>query len=192
MIIYKYFDIIRPTGDFMAKQMIASCNPLYGFKYTAQEQYPECSIFEHDVNQTIDLGCGEANGHFVREKIITDGKISLHKKNPYSPKVIWQNVLVTLENGVSISVDISDATFMIDIIKFGDKRKNEIHVVKEDKDSLQTILNYLYHRQPITNLSSVSFKAPSVLVLETAAKGETKSETFDFGTGKTIKKRKKH
>lgn len=174
----------------MAKQIIANCDPLHGFKYDIQERYPDCSIFEHDVNQTVDLGCGEYNDNLVREKIITDGKISLHRKNPYQPNIVWQNVFVTLENGTSISIDISDATFMVDVIRFGEKRENEIHVVEEDKDSLQTILNYLYHRQPIANLSTVYFKTPSILVLESAINGTIKEETLDFSNGKTKEKRK--
>lgn len=174
----------------MAKQIIANCDPLYGFKYDIQDRYPDCSIFEHDVNQTVDLGCGEYNGNLVREKIITDGKISLHRKNPYRPNIIWQNVFVTLESGTSISIDISDATFMVDVIRFGEKKENEIHVVEEDKDSLQTILNYLYHRHPIANLSTISFKTPSILVLESAINGTIKEEVLDFSNGKTKEKRK--
>lgn len=172
----------------MAKQIIANCDPLYGFKYDIQDRYPDCSIFEHDVNQTVDLGCGEYNGNLVREKIITDGKISLHRKNPYRPNIIWQNVFVTLENGTSISIDISDATFMVDVIRFGEKKENEIHVVEEDKDSLQTILNYLYHRQPMANLSTVTFKNPSILILESAINGAITEEILDFSNRKTKKK----
>lgn len=174
----------------MAIQAIANCDPLSDFKKDSIDKYVTCSFFEHDVNQTIDLGVGEYKGNLVREKIITDGKISLHKRNPYNPTVIWQNVLVTLENGLSISIDISDATFMVDVIRFGEKEENEIHVIEEDKESLQTILNFLYHQQPITNLSSISFKSPSILVLESNIKGETKSETFDFKAG--CCKTKKH
>lgn len=176
----------------MAKQIIATCDPLYGFKYNTQEKYPDCSIFEHDVNQTIDLGCGEFKGNLVREKIITDGQISLHRKNPYNPNIVWQNVFVTLDNGTSISIDISGATFMVDVIRFGEKKEHEIHVVEEDKDSLQTILNFLYHRQPIANLSTITFKTPSILVLESAVNGTTKTEEIDFSTGKTKSKRKRY
>lgn len=167
----------------MAKQIIATCDPLKGFKEDAYSKYNTCSFFEHNVNGTIDIGIGEYKDNLVREKIITDGKVSLHRKNPYQPSVIWQNVFITLENGLSISIDISDATFMVDVIRFGEKKEHEIHVVEEDKDSLQTILNFLYHQQPLEQLSSISFKSPSILVLESTLKGETKQETLDFSTG---------
>ena len=167
----------------MAKQIITAYDPLKGFKENAFRSYNNCSFFEHDVNSTIDIGIGEYKGNLVREKIITDGKISLHKKNPYQPNIIWQNVLVTLENGLSISIDISDATFMVDVIRFGEKKENEIHVVEEDRDRLQTILDFLYHQQQLPQLSSISFKTPSILVLESTLKGETKKEVLDFGTG---------
>ena len=175
----------------MAKQIIASCDPLRSFKEDAFTRYSNCSFFEHDVNGIIDIGIGEYKGNLVREKIITDGKISLHKKNPYSPNVIWQNVFVTLENGLSISIDISDATFMVDVIRFGEKKENEIHIVNEDKDSLQTILNFLYHQQQLPQLSAISFKSPSILVLESTIKGETKQETLNFSTGYSKQKKKR-
>ena len=177
----------------MAKQIITTYDSLKGFKENAFRSYHNCSFFEHNVNGTIDIGIGEYNGNIVREKIITDGKISLHRKNPYHPKVIWQNILVTLKNGISISIDISDATFMVDVIRFGEKKENEIHVVEDDKDRLQTILDFLYHQQQLPQLNSISFKTPSILVLESTINGEPKQETLDFGTGysKTKNRRKR-
>ena len=64
----------------MAKQIIASCDPLRSFKEDAFTRYSNCSVFEYDVNGIIDIGIVEYKGNLVREKIITDGKISLHKK----------------------------------------------------------------------------------------------------------------
>ncbi len=175
----------------MAKQIVLNQDPLKNFKENAFSRYRTCSFFEHNVNQSIDIGIGESNGHLVREKIITDGRISLHRKNQYSPLVVWQNVLVSLENGLSINIDIRDATFMVDIISFGDKKEHEIHIIEEDRASLQTILNFLYHQQPIEQLSTISFKSPSILILESTLKGNIKQEILDLNTGKSKVKHNK-
>jgi len=177
----------------MKKQIIVNCDPLRDFKEQSIKRYKNCSFFEHNVNQIIDIGEGQYDDLIVREHIITDGKISLQRKNPYHPNIIWQNTLVQLDNGLSISINISDATFMINIIHFGKKTENEIHIVQDDKEALQKILNFLYHQCPLTGLSSIYFKSASALVLETAINGTTKQETLDFNTGysKTNKKQKR-
>lgn len=174
----------------MAKQIITPFDKLKEFKENAYTSYHNCSFFEHDVNSTINLNCGEYQNNLVKEKIITDGTISLQRKNNYKPGIVWQNVFVTLENGTSISIDITGATFMINIINFGNDREHEIHIVREDKESLQTILNYLYHQQPITGLSSISFKSPTSLVLESTLNNKLEQETLDFNTGVSKVKRK--
>ena len=176
----------------MTKQIISGYDPLISFKNNASTHYNNCSFFEHDVNGRIDVGIGKYNNKLVCEKIITDGNISLHKRNPYNPTIICQNVLITLKNGLSISIDITDATFMINIVTIGNKKEHEIHTTKEDETTLKTILNFLYNHQQLPQSNTIYFKSPSILVLEENIKGRVKQEILDLHTGysKTKYKRK--
>lgn len=174
----------------MGKQVIASCDHLYILKKELEVVHPEYSIFEHDINRETDLGIGTYNGQLVKEKILTDGKISLQRRNSYSPSIIFQNVLVTLQNGLSICIEITDATFMVDIIKFGNKKEIGIHLVQEDKESINRVIAFLNKMAPQIDCSSISFKSPSILVLESNIDGKFKHEELDFQTGKNYSKKK--
>ena len=191
MITTNFFDIIIPTGDFMIKNIVATSDPLYAYKSNIYERFKNCSFFEHDVNQITDIGVGEYNGFFVREKFITDGKISLQRKNIYAPKLVWQNSLITLENGTSISVNISEASFMVDIIQFGTQRVNEIHVAQENEAELQKIIDLLYGSKMLTTESSICFTSPTRLVLESVVNGKRVQENLDFETGVVKSKQKR-
>lgn len=171
-------------------QVIASCDPLRDFKERAQMKYPNCAFFESDFHQSFDIGAGYSKGSTILEGVITDGNISLQKKNPYSPVVIFQNNLLTLENGTSISITIEGGSFMVNVIRCDDETQYDIHVEKEEPVLLQRILDIIYSRQiHPSSTSSIAFTSPSILTLESLIRKKPIKETFDFKKG--IQKRYK-
>lgn len=173
------------------KQFFSSIDPLKSFKEEAKSKFPNCSFFNHEVNSSIDIGSGMYEGKTITESIITDGKISLQKKNFEKPVVIWANHLLTLENGTSISISIEDATFMIDIIKCLSQEQVDVHIPTEDKETLQKILNFFYGKQlGLYNTNSITFTSPTILVLESLVNGKRKQETINFASGSSSYQKK--
>lgn len=172
------------------KQVFSKHDPLRAFKEKANKKFPNCAFFTSPVNSTIDIGSGYIGENAVTESIITDGSISLQKKNFSKPLVIWENHLLTLENGTSISIEIENASFMIHVVNYLGQTQVDIHVSEEEKALLQNILDFFYRKRTSRYAaSSVTFTSPSILVLESLVKGEVKQETFDFSSGDIKEKR---
>lgn len=178
------------------RQVFASADPLKKFKEEKAKQFHNCAFFNHKINgKEMDISRGFEGEIPIDESIITDGEISLQKKNLYSPSIIWQEHFITLENGTSICITIERATFMIVITNRLGEKQVDIHVTEEDKNALTNILNFFYGNRPsLFQTSSIRFTSPTVLTLQNIVKGNIKIQTFDFSIGKEKEKyyHKKH
>lgn len=178
------------------RQIFAECDPLKLFKKDARKKYPNCAFFNHEINgKLVDINRGFDGDVPIDETIITDGEISLQKKNFYSPSIVWKEHLITLENGTSICITIERATFMIVITNRLGEKQVDIHVAEEDRTTLTNILNFFYGKQSgLFQTSSIRFTSPTVLTLQNVVRGNIKIQTFDFSSGKETEKqyRKKH
>lgn len=175
------------------KQVFLNVDPMKDFKEKKQSSFPNCAFYTSPINSSIDIGSGFYNGGMITESVITDGTISLQKKNLSKPLIIWENHLLTLENGTSISIEISKATFMIDIAKYLGQEQIDIHIEKDDKELLESILNYFYGKQlGLFETSSITFTSPTILVLESIVNGKKAQETIDFNSGIAQYRKKPH
>lgn len=179
------------------KQIFIKEDPLRLFKEKAQRRFPNCAFYTHSVNGSIDVATGSLDEMPATESVITDGKISLQRKNHYSPSIVWENHFLTLDNGTSISIEIQDASFMISVTKYLGQEQVEIHVEKEDRDTIQKILDFFYKKQiGLYNTNSITFNSPTILKLESIVDGRQSQEIIDFNTGSSqyrkVKKGRKH
>lgn len=175
------------------KQMFVRHDSLREFKESAQKTFPNCAFYSDKANGVVNIGAGFLNGNSVTERIVTDGTISLQRKNQDSPHIVWENHLYTLENGTSISIEIEKASFMIDVVSYLGQEQVDIHVEQEDKNFLQRILNYFYERQVgLYDTHSITFTSPTILLLESIVDGKRKTETLDFASSSTTTSKKYH
>lgn len=178
------------------RQIFIEGDPLKLFKINAQKKHPNCAFFNHEFNgKEMDINRGFCGNIPIDEAIITDGEISLQKKNFYSPSIIWQEHFITLENGTSICIKIEHATFMIVITNRLGEKQVDIHVAEEDRETLTNILNFFYGgRSGLFQTSSIRFTSPTILTLQNIVRGNIKMQTFDFSVGKEKEKfyHKKH
>lgn len=168
------------------KQIFTQCDSLKLIKENAKKQHPNCAFYTHEINgREIDINTGFIGEEEIREAIITDGKISLQRKNHYSPRVVWENHLVTLNNGFSISITIEEATFMIVVTNRSGDKQVDMHIPNPDRKTIQDIIRFFYGgKQSLFEASSIRFTSPTMLILESATNGTVKQETFDFSLGK--------
>ncbi len=178
------------------RQIFAKGDSLRLFKQDKQTKFPNCAFYQHDINnQEIDISSGFEGNIPINESIITDGEISLQKKNLYSPSIVWEEHLLTLENGTSISITLDKASFMIAVTKRLGEQQIDIHVTEESRDLLTKILNFFYGKQSgLFQTSSIYFTSPTILILENIINGKKKQQTFDFSTSSTKEyyKQKRH
>lgn len=179
----------------MKRQVFTSTDYLKGFKESKVKKFQDCAFFNHEINdKPIDIGLGYFNESIIKESIVTDGTISLQRKNLYSPSIIWQEHFITLENGTSISIEIKNATFMLVITNYLGEKQVDIHVTEESRTLLQNILDFFYGKQTGKfETSSISFTSPTVIMLESIVNGQKHLEAIDLDEGRTqYKKRKPH
>ncbi len=170
-------------------QIFVKQDPLYQFKLKYSSQFANCAFFESPVNRSIDIGAGNYGLQSVTEKIITNGHLSLKELNPYTPRIIWQNQLLTLENGNSLSIELTDATFMIDIITKAQESQINIHVEEEDEELLRDIIHFFYGKcNGLFKTESIAFVSPTLLLLESKKK---KKESIQLSLFQNSFKQKK-
>ena len=145
-------------------QIYSVTDPLCQYKLMLNQIY-NCTFFEHDTNGTIDIGCGLQQLDMYHEKIITDGTILLNNKNSYKPKMIWNNELITLDKGLSISINISNSTYFVNIISKNNETLYEIHLLNETQEQIHDIINYLYNDRYGYDTNSISLIYPDTAKL---------------------------
>ncbi len=199
MQIFFICDIINRIGDFdmINKQIFIREDPLKLFKEKVQTRFPNCAFYNHPVNGNVDVATGSLEGVSATEAVITDGTISLQRKNHYSPSIVWKNHFLTLDDGTSVSIEIQNASFMISVTKYLGQSQVDIHVEKEDRDTIQRILNFFYQKQlGLYNTNSITFNSPTILKLESIVDGKQSQELIDFNLGSSqyrkVKKGRRH
>lgn len=172
-------------------QIFSRCDELWYFKVAKEASY-KCLFFEHPVNKIVDVATGSLDDVIYEESIITDGNIELNRKNLYSPKVVWQNQLLTLNDGISIPIKISNATFFVTKIQVNDIVGYDIHTEVESEELLNKIINFIYNdKKELFDTESISLKYPYYIRLEKNKNGIKTTEYTDLAPDKKIKKRKK-
>lgn len=175
-------------------QVFSSFDPLLNFKLNVTDVYDCIFLQNENINGQINIGTGTKDNIIVEEKIITDGYISLDKKNPNTPLIVWKNNLIRLDNGLSISINISNATYLINRIRYGNEEVFEITLQNENEELMQRIIEYIYNNQ-LRNFTpnSIALYHPSTIALENYVSGKPIKEVMDFKTGKekTFKKSRK-
>lgn len=167
-------------------QYFSNYDRLRDFKIDSVHKYGSCSFFEHNINTTSSANNGTFNGLPISERILTDGNISLEKINREPSYVIWENHLLTLEDGRNIELTIEGATFMVASITYGEEVHHEIHTIHEDKSLLERILHLIYEQNGISlETNSITFKIPCAVHLENIIKGKKQKEVLNLETGKT-------
>jgi hypothetical protein len=167
-------------------QCFSPYDKLVDFKVNSVNKYYNCSFFEHKVNATTSLNFGKHNDKTVSERIITDGNISLENISKDPAMVIWENHILPLEDGKSIDITIDRATFMVVSITYGNNVHHEIHVEHEDEGLLRHILHLIYKENGNSEkTSSITFKNPAIILLETIVNKNKTRETLNLKNGKT-------
>lgn len=170
-------------------QYFSNYDKLRDFKIATLQQYANCSFFEHDINAVSSVSNGFFEDKPITERIITDGNISLEKHNKSSSYLIWENHLLTLENGNSIEFRIDGASFMVVSIKYGDEVHHEIHSIEENRELLERILHLIYNQKGSSaRTSSITFKTPSIISLENIVNKQRRKEIINLKTGNSKKK----
>lgn len=166
-------------------QYFSNYDRLRDFKMEATQRYTNCSFFEHEINAVSSINNGIFNNLPISERVLTDGKISLDKINRGNSYVIWENHLLTLEDGRSIEIKIEGATFMVASIMYGEEVHHEIHTNQEDNLLLEKILDLVYKQNGSSiETSSVTFKTPCIVSFENIIKGKKGKEELNLITGK--------
>lgn len=166
-------------------QIFSIYDRLKDFKVEALNKYHDCAFFEGPVNGQFDIGTGLNNNCSFSEQIITDGQITLCKKNNYLPNIIYQNALIKLKSGLSIEAEISDASFFVNITRCenGNKEVN-VHVEKEDSKTLTRILELIYQQKPtFKNTSSIKAVSGGIIIIEKQLNSKYTKEKLDLKKG---------
>lgn len=171
-------------------QIFSRFDELNYFK-TEKESAYKCLFFEHPINRTFDVATGSLDGTIYEETIITDGTIELNGKNFYSPNVVWNNELITLNDGISISIKVNNATFFVTKIKVGDVVGYDIHTEKESEELLNKIINYIYNNEKhLFDTESIALKYPYYIKLEKNIDGISSYEYTDLAPDNKCKKKR--
>lgn len=163
------------------KQVFSNVDPIKDWKQKMQTKYPNCAFYNHEVNSRFDIGSGYQDEQLVTESIITDGTISIQRKNFIRPTIVWANHVITLDNGTCITIEVSNATYMVDIIKKNGETQYDIHSVENDQKLLTRILDLLFETHAGSSItSSITFTSPSILLLQAMTRGQRSNTRIDL------------
>lgn len=168
-------------------QVFSSLDELKYFKEVKQGAY-RCLFFKHPINRTFDICEGELDGVTYEESIITDGDITLGKMNYHRPIIIWQNKVLTLDEGLSIAITLENATFFINKIKINDMVGYDIHTEYESEELLTKIIEYIYKgKTDFFDTSSISLEYPYTVKIEKSKDGNKTINYIDYSPSKKKK-----
>ncbi len=166
-------------------QIYSSTDPLNQYKIMLNQIY-NCTFYEHNTNSTFDIGLGMKGLDIYHEKIITDGIITLNNKNNYKPYMIWNNELIALDNGFSVSINISDSTYYINMISKNNETLYEIHLLNESKEKIREIIKYIYYNRYGYDTNSITLRYPDIVKIVSHV-GDEKYEGSYFYSNKKQK-----
>ena len=166
-------------------QFYSPLDPLSSYKTEKSEQYRNCDFYENFQNGTITtLRSGYVEESPILETVITDGHISIDSMSHERGFIIVKNVLFGLENSRGINIKIDDGSFMVSSILIDEKRINNIHVEAGSIALYDRILDYLYNKGHINNISTIGFTEPAVVEFM----NPYYTELFYLKNGKTKRK----
>ena len=153
-------------------------------KQEIRKKYKNCHIDEQELEHTVHMSAGMLHGRSTLERIITDGTISFKEKEEKPQKILWQNHLIQLENGTTITVEIQDATFMVDIIRLGKEEEVSIHIENPDPKLLENLIGYLYrHHYGGFKENRIEFTSPMILEIQNRLETIKWVERVNFSRG---------
>lgn len=127
-------------------QVYDTLDTLRCYKLTKHKQYG-CFFYEFSLNRNFNIGVGTKDNIKYKETVITDGNISLNKKNFDSPIIIFKNQVFKMDLGLSISINISNATFFI--LKVDRDKDTEYNIYYEtaNEELLDKLIRYIYNNE---------------------------------------------
>lgn len=151
-----------------------------------------CYFYTQEINSRMfNISTGINNNNIYQEKIITDGVIDILKINHDTKYMIWNNNLITLNDGLSIKIKLEQANFFINVINRNNEQIYDIHIKPENIHLLSVILEFLrQHNKGLIDTNTIALQYPSTLILESYQGGKYSKEVEDFSP-KTKKKRRK-
>ena len=165
-------------------QIYVEEEPFRKLKEDITQKYSNVAFYEDQVNGIINIASGTLQNRSVMEKIVADGPITLVKKPHYTPSIVWLNQYVRLDNGQAISIEISESTFFIDFIYFGNMVQCDVHLIEESKEAIENALYILKHRATShLKTNSITFQSPTILLLEKAFDKRVIREKIDLKKG---------
>ncbi len=170
-------------------QFFSNYDPLKDYKMIMPDNY---AFFAHPINnRNINLGVGTSDNITYSETLLTDGIISINRKNLDNPLVIWKNKATTLHDGLSISINLTQATFFIIILRRNNEIEYDIHVENETLQSYNQIIEYLKSGQ-VANVNSISLIDKYNIGLNNIINGKAVKEVINLHPKqKQLRKRKR-
>ncbi len=137
------------------------------YKKEICSKYKNCHVLEHPLDGEFFMSAGMLEGKSLLEKVVTNGSISLKETKNSPRQIFWQNHLVTLKNGTSVKLEITNATFLIDIIRLHGQEEISIHIEEPDQQLLKLLVEYLYHHHfGGFKENKVEFTSPTILEIQ--------------------------
>lgn len=176
-------------------QLFLETDDLANFKLNRSEQYG-CLFFEHNINRTVDIGQGVYENNTYQEEIITDGNISLNRKNFNMPLIVYKNQLLKMKDGLSIPITLRNASFYILKTKIENEKSYDIeysiHCNEESEELLSKIIRYLYNREyDLFTTESVKVLDKETIRLITQTKNIPKEEFISLAPKENKRKIKR-
>ena len=167
-------------------QIYDALDTLRCYKLMKHKQYG-CFFYEYSVNRKFNIGTGYKDNIEYKETVITDGNISLNKKNFETPIIVFKNQAFKLDTGLSIPIDIKNATFFILKVYRDNDIEYSIYYEDATEELLNKIIRYIYNHE--YNL----FKTESIRMLDNETIGlitNNREEIISLAP-KTKKKKRK-
>ena len=147
-------------------QICSQFDKLRDYKLQTNKEYG-CTFHEVNINSNLHLGQGTFNNDNYHESIITNGKIKINDINREKSFVVFNNNLITLNNGLSVSVSISDATFFVLKTFMNGDIDYTIYTKEEKEELLNSIIDYIYNDcNQLFNTESISIPDTKTIIEE--------------------------
>jgi hypothetical protein len=147
-----------------------------------------CTFHEKNVNSTFNLGAGCFENDNYHEAIITNGDIKLNDINKNTSFVVFNNNLITLKNGVSLSITISNASFFVLKTFKNGEIDYSIYTENEQEELLDKILKFVYdERYDLFQTESISIPDIKTIIRKKDYDGTFYKEKIDVDSDVKVK-----
>ena len=127
-------------------QVYDTLDTLRCYKLAKHKQYG-CFFYEFSINRIFNIGAGIKDDIEYKETVITDGNITLNKKNFDNPIIIFKNQAFKMDLGLSISINISNATFFILKVKRNNETEYNIYYENANEELLDKLIRFIYNKE---------------------------------------------